>query len=195
MNFIEKLVELKELTKFITLYEIVNSKNIYTGIGRIPGDLNKEILNFLKLSNGASILDYCFLGIKNQKLGASIDEFYQELWTSNNLLAGKVIPFMINSVGDIFGYLIGNGSNGEIIYYNEEVDNKIWIIGSSFNQFFKTFLEDVEITIVNSQKELILSVGIPNWPTDTEHWIKGNQELLEVYEHIGVERNGILELI
>jgi hypothetical protein len=194
MNYIKRIYELRKLTKYISLYENVNLKNLYKGVGRVPGEFNKELLEFLKLTNGASILDYCFLGIKNMKLGTNLDKFYLELWSNNNQLAGRIIPFISSSVGDNFGYLIGEHRNGEIVYYNNEYTDRMWVIGSSFNIFMTTFLDDVEHTINNAEDELILTVEIPNWPIDTEHWIKRDSVLLKTYNNLGIENDGVIYL-
>ena len=199
MNIIEKLTYLSEKYKDIILYPNANTKLVFSGIGRVPGNFPRELLELLKHTNGASILDYCFLGFKNRKLGIDIDKYVLELWGANDYLAGKVIGFVINSSGDAFGYLINSkyktlSFDTPIVYYSNQNPHELYVIGTSFNRFMNTFLDDVEFTIMNSSNELLLDVEIINWPQDVNHWISKDPNLLKLYEELGLNKNGLLIL-
>ena len=198
MNNIEKVKILSEKHKEIVLYPDVKTKVLFSGIGRVPGTFNKELIEFLKFTNGASIMDYCMLGFKNRQLGTDIDKFVLELWGSNDCLTGKVVGFMINSTGDTFGYLIGSefetlSFKNPIVYNNEQAPNELYVIGTSFNKFMNTFLNDVEQTILSSSEDLLLGVELPNWPIDVEHWKKNDVDLLSLYEEIGISSDGVIK--
>ncbi|WP_010522081.1 hypothetical protein [Aquimarina agarivorans] len=197
MQSLEKLKKISS-NKSIILYQNFNIKNTYKGMGRIIGDFNnKELLEILKYTNGASILGYCFLGIKNNKLGTNLDSFQYELWQSNDLIAGKMIGFMIDELGGTFGFLINDKVKyplSPIVYYSQTNPNKLFIIGSSFDSFFFNFLNDIEYTIETNTDGLLIDIEIENWPFNSSHWLKNDQNLPLIYNALGTE-NGIIELI
>ena len=57
--------ELAQISPYIKLYRDFNSNVILRNIGKITGEVDKQYVEFLLKTNGASILDYCFLGLKN----------------------------------------------------------------------------------------------------------------------------------
>lgn len=198
MNTLNETLSSLSSHESITLYQNVNLKTLYKGIGRVIGNFNKELLEVLKITNGASILDYCLLGFKNSQLGTDIDKFTMELWHSNDLLAGKMIPFMIDSSGGTFGYLINEfikpSQSAPIIYYSDLNPEYVYVIGSSFMSFFTSFLEDVKYTINNNKDGLLVSIEIEDWPLDISHWIKNDSNLLNTFEEINIKEDGILKL-
>ena len=192
----EKLIQLEEDYDCITLYRNFDTKNLFKGIGRIPGSFDKEVLEFLKFTNGASIMDYCFLGIKNNKLGVNLDEFVLELWGTHDFLAGKIIPFMINSSGETFGFLLeGEGEKNPIVFHSNEFnEEEVLVISSSFNNFMSTFTEDVESTLVNSKDDIFVQIEIEKWPYKLDHWLSKDENLEEILKVFQVDKNGFLNL-
>ncbi len=198
-DVIEKLEKLSVTNDSITLYKPLDLKNLYKGVGRTIGEFNKELLELLKITNGASILDYCLLGFKNNKLGTDIDKLVYELWSSNDNLAGTFIGFMLDNIGGTFGYLIGSEfeklNYKPIGYSNPEEPEILYIIGSSFRNFFLNFLDDVKYTIEsNDSTELLVNIEIENWPLDIDHWVQKDPELNKVFLEMGLKNEGILEL-
>ena len=60
ITYIEKLAQ---ISPYIKLYRDFNSNVILRNIGKITGEVDKQYVEFLLKTNGASILDYCFLGL------------------------------------------------------------------------------------------------------------------------------------
>ena len=58
INHIEKL---SKTSKYIKLYRNFDTKVILRNMGKITGEVDKQYIRFLMETNGASILDYCFL--------------------------------------------------------------------------------------------------------------------------------------
>ena len=52
----------------------------------------------------------------------NLDEFVLELWGKHDFLAGKIIPFMINSSGEKFGFLLEGGKNLIVFNSNELIN-------------------------------------------------------------------------
>lgn len=199
MNEIIEKLDLLSKNRNITLYRNPDTKKLYSGVGKVPGEFNKQLLDLLKYTNGAGIMDYCLLGFKNPRLGTSIDKFLMELWPSNNLLAGIFIGFMLDNIGGTFGYLFGNDCNflesNPIAYSKNDEPDKLYIIGSSFNSFFLNFLDDIVYTISeNSEDDLLISVEIEEWPTSVEHWLKRDNKLEDTHKKLNIEKDGVLIL-
>ena len=107
MSYIDKIIErIKRInSRYITLYPLNDNKTIMKHIGKIPGEIDAEYLEFLKITNGASILDYCFFGLKNSKLGINVYNLMMDLWYGDNLLASIFWGVTGTSTGEYFGYL------------------------------------------------------------------------------------------
>jgi hypothetical protein len=179
----EKLQALSLLSNQIILYK-GDVKDTMKGIGRVVGKFDSDLLEFLKITNGASILDYCFMGFKNKKLGYDIDKFMGDFWMSNNRMAGHFLPFMITSTGDVFGYLtdvVDMNGRHPIGYYNSSRDETLSIIGSSFGNFMKTFLEDIEETLIKNESDFLLNIVKNEWPLAIDHWLENDDDLKELY--------------
>lgn len=180
----EKLRSLSHDSNQIILYN-VDIKNTMKGIGRIIGKFDSELLELLKLTNGVSIFDYCFMGFKNTKLGYDIDKYMGDFWMSNNRLANHFLPFMITSTSDNFGYLmdvVDKEGRHPIGYYSNLGTERVYIVGSSFKSFMKTFLADVEETLNNNKGDFIINIDKPEWPINIDHWLANDYELKKLYD-------------
>jgi hypothetical protein len=161
------------------------------GIGKVPGKFDTELLEFLKFTNGASILDYCFLGFKNHNLVADIDKFMLQCWGTNILLAGRFLPFMITSTGDIFGYLIDivdEFGRHPVLYYSDNDHETFYIIGSSFASFMRTFISDLQEALNKNKEGLQLGIDQDDWPIDLTHWLEHDKRLKVIYNDGTLER-------
>ena len=87
ITYIEKLAQ---ISPYIKLYRDFNSYVILRNIGKITGEVDKQYVEFLLKTNGASILDYCFLGLKNHTLGVNVYDNMRELWQSDCLLTFRL---------------------------------------------------------------------------------------------------------
>jgi len=185
MNHVkQKLDELSQKCRQITLYRNPDVKAIMKGIGRVPGKFDSQLLDFLQFTNGASIFDYCFMGLKNPKLGVDIDKFVAELWPANTMLANQFVGFMATSANSVFGYLINIGDpNGihPIAYSSNDDPERIHVIASSFRNFMEIFLRDVENTINSHPNGPLFQIDEPGWPIKIEHWISMDEQLRLMY--------------
>lgn len=180
-EIINKLFSLSVRSSQITLYK-GHIVSIMKGTGRIIGKFDKELLDFLKATNGASVFDYCFMGFKNSQLGVNLDKYQLDFWPSNNRLAGRFLTFASTSTGDNFGYLIDvmdDKGCHPIAYYSEAVDDSICVIGSSFKEFMRTFLADVEDELNRSGDKFIVNIEKDGWPFDVGHWMAHDSALRE----------------
>jgi hypothetical protein len=181
-NYIEKLKDLaNKYPNDVRLYPPKDLKNLAKLPGKIPGSFNKQIFDFLKVTNGASILDYCFYGYQNPKLGLNIEKNSVDYWVTHNHIAGLIIPFMSSSSGQNFGYLIKwtETSNQPIVYFTDDPRHTT-LIASSFDLFLQVFLIDVEECLKRGED---IEVDIQGWPTDFTHWLEADPSLKELKDH------------
>jgi hypothetical protein len=123
------------------------------------------LLEFLKYTNGASILDYCFMGFKNPRLGVDLDKFMLSFWSSQQHFAGEVMGFVTTSASETFGYLINiTDSEGRHPIVYTTYDEKLYLIGSSFNSFMQTFIQDLVDTLKNTKEAIPMEIEKNNWP-------------------------------
>lgn len=121
----------------------VDLKKLMRGLGNILGEVDSEYINFLKITNGISIFDICFLGIKNSKLyPANVYNEMLDLWYKNPYLSDKFWCFATSEDENYFGYLNKKNSknNHYIGFYNSKDMESIYLISSSFDIFFNNFL-------------------------------------------------------
>lgn len=142
MNDYQK--KLETLSPAITLYRNFGENFISHYINRISGDIDSPYVGFLKFTNGASILDYCFFGIKNKKLGdKSIYDEILNLWLCDNSLVFRFWAFACIEGNEFYGYINHKNERGShyIGFYNASQPEDIYIISSSFEIFMNSFLE------------------------------------------------------
>lgn len=144
--YIEKLAK---ISPYIKLYRNFDSNVILRNIGKITGEVDTEYVDFLLKTNGASILDYCFLGLKNRNLGANVYDNMRELWQFDCLLTFRFWGIVGTSCGEHFGYLDKKDSSGNhyIGYYSANEPEHVYLVASSFNIFVDKFLKQVEATL------------------------------------------------
>jgi len=181
----EKCLALSRRSEQIILYQKFSFDKTLERVSRLPYPFDNQLLEFLKFTNGASMFDYCFMGFNNNRLGSDIDEDVESSAIANPLLAGELISFMGTSTSDIFGYLVNmvdEFGNHAIAYNSLHYPQKIFVIASSFENFMKTFLDDVEDTL-HSRREAKFLLGIDKdeWPLAIEHWFENDRALREMY--------------
>ncbi|SMB87930.1 hypothetical protein SAMN05660772_02772 [Pasteurella testudinis DSM 23072] len=175
MNSIEVL---KGKSPYIKTYE-KNTIKILKGQGSIIGEKDKLHLDFLKESNGLSLLDYCFWGFKNSHLYPT--NIYDEMnffWSKENMATFKFWCFAGNSAGERFGYINKKNSYGNhfIAYYSQLNPNYLQLIASNFNIFIVKFISDIDKQ-VNSDNS---SLDIENYFfMDSEKLTDNDKELSE----------------
>lgn len=162
----EKLIELSNrYPKDVKLYnqDIIKLMKLP---GQIPGDFDPQLLEFLKLTNGAHILDYRFYGYKNIEFTPSLHQNMRDKWYEWQHIAGTIIPFVGSSSSFGFGYLEKLPFQGShpIVYFSEFPEDTT-IVGSGFNIFFNIFINYVELSLIQGDN---IEVDIDEWPFNTE---------------------------
>jgi hypothetical protein len=182
----DKLVGLRDKSKLITLYQDFDVADTLEGISRVPGEFDVQLLDFLKFTNGCTILGYGFLGFGHPKYGLDIDEHIEEMRLAKASVSGEVITFMVTSAHEIFGYLrdlVDAQGNHAIAYNSRHAPEKIFVVASSFENFMKTFLNDVDDTISAYPGKFLMDIKKKkNWPVDLEHWRQHDPQLGQMYD-------------
>ncbi|VEI57046.1 Uncharacterised protein [Pasteurella multocida] len=155
-KFLSKINEISLKSKYIKTYHS-DVVNVMKGIGRITGETDKQYIEFLKLTNGMSILDYCFWGIKNSRLYPK--NIYDEilyLWSKHNLTSLYFWCVAGNSEGEYFGYIPIKDDKGNhfIAYFNESHPEQLIILSSSFEKFLESFFSVIS-TSLNKDCDLL----------------------------------------
>ena len=180
-NYTKKLQDLSNsFPSDVILYPPQSLRDISKVLGRAPGNLNKDLLEFLKVTNGASILDYCFYGCKNNKLGMNLEKDSIEYWTSHNHIAGLLFTFMSTSSGEHFGYLIESIYGKQPIFFFTDDPKDTALLASSLENFLNVFLDDCKESLINGEDVQIVSDG---WPSDFDHWMQSDSDLGEMIKH------------
>lgn len=171
-NIIDRIQKLAKLSPHINLYKNFGKEIILKHMGKITGEIDNEYIEFLKISNGASILDYCFLGLKNNALGINLYENNRELWKIDCNLTFKFWGCIGDSTGNSFGYLDKKDESGNHYfgYYSINEQAKIYLVASSFSIFMDKFLTEIERTLKTNPK----AIGL-----DNNDWFMERTRLLE----------------
>ncbi|RZK39758.1 MAG: SMI1/KNR4 family protein [Pedobacter sp.] len=158
----EKLIELsKQYPKDIVMYN-QDVKTLMKLPGRIPGEFDAQLLEFLQMTNGALILDYRFYGFKNILFNPSLDQNLKDKWYEWQHIAGNVVPFLGSSSSFGFGYLCNaNIENTHPIVYFTEFPEDTTLVASSFELFFNEFLRLVELTLNKGNN---VEIDEDDWP-------------------------------
>ncbi|MFK2002928.1 SMI1/KNR4 family protein [Bacteroides fragilis] len=174
INHIEKL---SKTSKYIKLYRNFDTKVILRNMGKITGEVDKQYIRFLMETNGASILDYCFLGMKNNQLGINVYDNIRELWQVDNLLTFRFWGVIGTSCGENFGYLdkIDSDGNHFIGYYNTNEPEQVYLVASSFDVFMSKFLKQIENTLKLDENAICIANN--DWFLNKEKLIVDDEEM------------------
>ena len=170
-EIIAHIEELSKLSPYIKLYRNFDPKIILKHIGKITGEIDRQYVDFLLKTNGASILDYCFLGLKNHNLGMNIYDNMSELWFLDCSLAMRFWGICGTSSGENFGYLdkVDSSGNHYIGYYSTNEPEHVYLVASSFKIFMNKFLQQVESTLTIDKKAIYI---------DNNDWFLNPQKLI-----------------
>lgn len=185
--FLSKINALSSKTKYLKTYP-VNKINLLKGIGRITGETDQQHIDFLNLTNGLSILDYCFWGIKNPRLyPTNIYDEMQFLWGKYYQTALVFWCIAGDEQGGYFGYIPYKNGNGDhfIAYFNENIPDELIIISSSFEKFLANFLALISCELEKDNN--ILSVDHTQLfdfsiykDEELENYLKQNDRLIDL---------------
>ena len=158
-------------TECLQMYRNFDPKIILKHIGKITGEIDRQYVDFLLKTNGASILDYCFLGLKNHNLGMNIYDNMSELWFLDCSLAMRFWGICGTSSGENFGYLdkVDSSGNHYIGYYSTNEPEHVYLVASSFKIFMNKFLQQVESTLTIDKKAIYI---------DNNDWFLNPQKLI-----------------
>ena len=156
---IAHIEKLAKISPYIKLYRNFNSNVVLRNIGKITGEVDKQYVEFLLKTNGASILDYCFLGLKNSNLGTNVYDNMRELWQSDCLLTFRFWGIVGTSCGENFGYLdkLDNSGNHYIGYYSVNEPERVHLVASSFSMFMNKFLKQVESALTTNKDAIYIN--------------------------------------
>lgn len=185
-ELIDRIKDISKTSKYVTLFQEFDKKIIFKGIGKIPGDFDKEYLEFLQYTNGASILDYCFLGIKNNKLGVNLYGNITDLWVDDCMLSSAFWGIVSNSSGENFGYinLLNKKGSHYIGYYSTNNPEHVNLVASSFKIFLNKLLTQVELAIKNDCEAINID---NNFFLNFDLLVQDDDELLDYIK--GVNNN------
>lgn len=174
----KKLDELAhKYPKDIVLYK-QDLKTLMKLPGRIPGEFDLQLLDFLKITNGASILDYRFYGFKNISFTPSFDQNLRDKWYEWQHIAGTIIPFVGSSSNIGFGYLEKvTFQGGHPIVFFSEFPEDTTVVASGFDIFFNDFLCNVEASLLLGNN---VEIDLDDWPFNVEKAKQKDLLLLEV---------------
>jgi hypothetical protein len=172
-----RLRELSAKWKSVVLFPPADVRRIYRSIGKLPGPFDETLLSFYRLSNGASLLDYCVAGCKNRRL-VDVADHTLGLWATNSMLALDFVAFMTTSAGQEFGYLDETERNGShVVAVLPDLSSQgVLPISSSINRFFQVVVEKLENTSVTRPEALYIN-DPPSWPFELREWLDGDADL------------------
>lgn len=176
----DKLLDLaNRYPKDIILYN-QDVKNLMKLPGRIPGEFDTQLLEFLKITNGALIMDYRFYGFKNILFNPNFDQNLKDKWYEWQHIAGTVIPFMGSSTNFGFGYLdkISFKGSHPIVYFSEFPEDTT-MVASSFDIFFNVFLNYVELSLIQGDN---VEINADDWPFNANKLSENDTSLLQLME-------------
>ena len=182
---IERIRQLAVKSKYVKLYEDFGSEIVLRHIGKVTGEVDRQYLDFLLKTNGASILDYAFLGLKNRELGVNLYENIRELWQMDCMLTFKFWGFAGSSFGANFGYLDQQDSCGNhfIGYYSHHEPERVRVVASSFAIFIDKFVQEVEATLLEDANAIDFSGE--EWFMDVDRLCVGDAELHSYLYRVG----------
>lgn len=166
----------------LKFYNPVDMKMLFRSEGRIPGGkIPQDLRDFYKITNGASVLDYCMVGCKNTKL-LDIAKNTLEIWDSKDELSCKFIGFITTSSAQNFGYLLEYEYKNSfpVAYVDSLEEERIIVISSTVEMFLNAFFDEVQETISVSPESLYIQRE--NWPVDLMYWFERDKDLLNLYK-------------
>ncbi|HRD59657.1 MAG TPA: hypothetical protein PL137_02030, partial [Nocardioides sp.] len=176
-DLIARLERLARASRYVTLYPDFGRTLVLKHIGKVIGAVDRPYVEFLMRTNGASVLDHCFLGLKNPALGANLYDHMRELWQVDNMLAVRFWGCVGDSTGDVFGYVAQTNSSGGRFWghYSLDVPGRVDLVASSFAIFMDKFLSEIERALAADPGALGLTSH--GWFLQRDRLVEGDAEL------------------
>jgi hypothetical protein len=148
-SIINRLDNLATISEYVRLYKDFDRIITFKSIGKIPGAVDPSYVNFLTITNGASVLDNGFLGFKNRSIYIDLDKNITDLWRMDPLLTFRFWGCMSDTIGNSFGYINKKNKLGGYYFghYSMHDFGRVNLVASSFSIFMDKFLSQVEATV------------------------------------------------
>lgn len=156
-----------ELIKLYRGVSSVDLSNMEKSFDTKISDIDEDWEKFLQYADGASILDYCLLGVRSVAI-VKIEDVNRELWQYNSWTKDKFVSFLGDSTGMNIGFIHEGGVTRGIAYLDEASDTAVLPIASSFQNFITSFIDDIRSTILRWQEKS--EEHPPNEITTQELW-------------------------
>jgi hypothetical protein len=143
-------------------------------LGLKLAEMDPDWLELLRLTNGASVLAYCYMGAMTSHI-ASITEVNTELWAIElyRWVKERFVCFLRDCSPMMIGFVREGRRMRCIAFLSEPTDTVVLPIASSFKAFMSSFLHDVE-TALQLWKPVPgeeWPYGISDiWPLDLKSW-------------------------
>ncbi|MCL1916781.1 MAG: SMI1/KNR4 family protein [Peptococcaceae bacterium] len=176
-DILDRLKKLSAISAYVQLYEDFDNSVVLKHMGKITGEIDRPYIDFLMLTNGASVLDYCFFGFKNKNLGGNLYDNVTDLWRDDNLLTFRFWSCIGDSIGNSFGYLDKkNTSGGHYFgYHSLYSPGKVYLVSSSFSVFMEKFLSQIELAVAKNKNAIGLEGN--DWFMDRARLIEHDKEM------------------
>jgi hypothetical protein len=176
-NIIKRLDKLATTSKYVKLYKNFDRNIIFENMLKIPGEIDNPYIDFLTITNGASILDYCFIGFKNTSLAIDLCANVTDLWKVDSFLSNRFWGCICDSIGNSFGYVDKqNQFGGHYFGYHSMNDLRhIYLVASSFSIFMDKFLSQIEATV--SKNKNAISFDNNDWFMERDALFKQDEEI------------------
>jgi hypothetical protein len=187
-----------EFPELVKLYQPASREHIKQTEKRLGlrlAELDPAWVEFLSMTNGASIMDYCLVGAMSSQI-ASIAEVNLELWSISRgkWINGNFVIFLGSSIPSDIGFT-KSGRKRCVAFLSTPMETSVLPIASSFDTFMDKFLDDVEKVAYSWKRSQSREIPytLPGvWPLDLKSWcvrdkvltrMLMNGELDNLYKH------------
>lgn len=165
--------------KTVKMYKPIGARQLEVQTNTLEYEILPELRKVYAITDGISILDYCFLGLSNRKIQGLID-CNEMLWLNYSGLRNTFIVFMATSVGDYFGYARGKDGKVYVGHLNMPSDSEIIWISSSIEAFMYSLVEEIGLILNDLHKEEFL-ISNSGWPRNVKYWLERDDDLKSAY--------------
>lgn len=171
----------KKLSDQFCLRKSTDIKMLLRTENGIPGfTIPKTLKEIYKISNGFSLLDYCFIGARGSK--PDIETITFGLWNTNDCLNLDFVSLITTSYNLNVGFLkkIKNKSNEHYIAFNDDIlEDSLVVISSSIELFLYRFFNLIKEFTPFKKNEFCINDDL--WLYDMTWWLDNDPELVEAY--------------
>ena len=181
MDCLEYLKKINESSPHVSLRKGTNLTMILRSEHSLPGfTIPKELKEIYKFTNGFSILDYAFYGVRTSKY--NIESNTNSLWLANDLMKVDFIGLVCTTYGINIGFLekVKSSTNEHIIAFNDDLmEEYLIIISTSFEKFIFRMFSFFEENPPEEENGFYFNNDA--WLYDMAWWLDNDSELVEMY--------------